>query len=108
MKNRILFFLLFFSSVLLFPPHTLAENKYPLKTQAWKCLKVPKDASGKPIDCSNNSAGCSGAGVTGHRVKLTQSGLSPTADVYIVGCIATDEGNGICTTGNQKADDVLY
>ena len=108
MKNCILFFLLFFSSVLLFPSHTLAENKYAKKTQAWKCLKVPKDASGKPIDCSNNSAGCSGTGVTGHRVKLTQSGLSDKADVYMVGCIATDEGNEICTTGNQEADNDVY
>lgn len=112
MKNRILFFLLLLSSFFLFPSNAVAENKYPIKAQEWKCLKVPKDASGRPIDCSVPAAGCSKVEtpnrVSGHRVKLTQSGLTPTADVYIVGCIATEDGNEICTTGNQEKDNDVY
>lgn len=109
MKNHALFFLLFLMSVFLFPPFLHAENKYPKKTLAWKCLTVPTDPTKrKAIDCRFKEAGCSGEGVAGHRMKLTQSGLAAGIDVYVVGCVAGDNGTPLCTTGDQKADDDVY
>lgn len=96
-------FVLFF-----LPPHTIAKNKYAEKPQQWKCLTVPKDTSGHAISCGAEGVKCSGEGDPGHRIRLTQTGLTPNVDVYVVGCIGTSTGNLLCTTGNQNADDAIY
>ena len=113
MKNRTVIIFLFLAVVFLFPHHIRAENKYPKKTLAWKCLIVPKDSNGKALDCerAKNTPGsdkCSGEGVPGHRMRLTQTGLTAGTNVYVVGCVAGDNGTPLCTTGDQKADNDVY
>lgn len=111
MKRRALFFFLFLVAVFLSPQHIRAENKYSKKTLSWKCLTVPKDSNGKALDCTRTKDTpdkCSGEGVPGHRMRLTQSGLTAGTDVYVVGCVADDKGTPLCTTGDQKADNDVY
>lgn len=94
--------------VVLFVPSVSAGIRYTGQNPVWKCLNIPKDKAGNALSCGNKAAGCSGQGVTGHRVKLTMSGLYPAKDVFLVGCISTEIGNGLCTTGDQTADDTIY
>ena len=94
--------------VVLFVPSILAGIRYTGKNPVWKCLNIPKNKAGVALSCGSKEAGCSGHGVAGHRVKLTMSGLHPGNDVYLVGCVSTEIGNGICTTGDQTADDTIY
>lgn len=109
MKSSALIIISLLFTVLLLPSYTFAKNKYSSKNQSIQCVTVPKDASGRnALDCQNPNAKCSGKGVAGHRMKLTQTGLTQKTNVYILGCIGTDGGEMICTTGNQKADDDIY
>ncbi|MBI4973639.1 hypothetical protein HZC27_03455 [Candidatus Roizmanbacteria bacterium] len=107
MKKLPLFFMPALFILFFLPSYSYAKNKYAEKSQQWKCLTVPAVGK-KAIDCRFDEAGCSKEGVAGHRIKLTQTGLTPNKDVYVIGCIGTSTGNLLCTTGNKDADDAVY
>ena len=79
--------------VVFFAPSVSAGIRYTGKNPVWKCLNIPKNKAGVALSCGNKEAGCSGQGVTGHRVKLVMSGLHPGNDVFLVGCVSTELGN---------------
>ena len=56
--------------------------------------------------CPLPESGCSGEGVTGHRVKLTVEpgkGPVPNSKVYVVTCLSSADGQH-CTSANSEID----